>query len=290
MSTVPESGRSNLRSVISHAGVDPEQLADAVGVDTKTVERWLTGRVPYARHRRAVARALNSTEHELWPDTTPPPPPTQPDPEPHTETALGDVVSSHAHASDPDVPDPVALITRAEHRIDLLGNLLTDFLSRPGFTELLDAKAVAGCQIQIFLLDPELVRQLALAEHPPNQPEPPYWKNPAVLGSLNAQRSHGYIDDLLHHPTVHAYHHPLAGGNAIIRADERMLVYLALPWCEASDYPVLHLQRRGPDGLFDRYLKLLEQTLRHSSAELASDPDQYPHPDQDPDRYLPLAP
>lgn len=287
---MPQPARSNLRAITSHTGIEPEQLADTVGVDIKTVERWLTGRIPYARHRRAVARALNSTEHELWPDTATAPPTAPPEPQPDPETDAGDVVSSHARADDPGVPDPVAVITRAEHRIELLGDLLTDLFSRPGLTELLDAKAAAGCQIRLFLLDPEFVRQTVLAERPPNLPEPPYWKNPAVLGSLHAQRAHGYIDDLLHHPTVQGYHHPLIGGNAIIRADDRMLVYLALPWCGATHYPVLHLHRRGPDGLFDRYITLLDQTLKHSSVELVSDPDRYPHPDQDPDRYLPLAP
>jgi hypothetical protein len=47
---------------------DTEDLAGCVGVDVKTVERWLNlGRVPHRRHRWTAAKHLKVDETYLWP-------------------------------------------------------------------------------------------------------------------------------------------------------------------------------------------------------------------------------
>jgi transcriptional regulator with XRE-family HTH domain len=57
-----------LRSAIRDLGVSVEDVARVVDVDVKTVYRWLTlGRVPYPRHRKAVANYLGVDEGTLWP-------------------------------------------------------------------------------------------------------------------------------------------------------------------------------------------------------------------------------
>ena len=58
-----------LRGSIASAGLRPADLAEAVGVDAKTVERWITkGRMPHRMHRLAVAHRLDVDEVYLWPD------------------------------------------------------------------------------------------------------------------------------------------------------------------------------------------------------------------------------
>ena len=48
-----------LRALLLERGQTPDKLADAVSVDPKTVERWVTkGRTPYRAHRYAVAAFL----------------------------------------------------------------------------------------------------------------------------------------------------------------------------------------------------------------------------------------
>jgi hypothetical protein len=42
-------------------------VAQSLGVDPKTVQRWLGGRVPHARHRWGVADLLSLHEYDLWP-------------------------------------------------------------------------------------------------------------------------------------------------------------------------------------------------------------------------------
>ncbi|RLP94386.1 XRE family transcriptional regulator [Micromonospora sp. BL4] len=60
-----------LRVALSDTGHTAESLAEIVGVDPKTVGRWLTeGRIPHPRHRFAAAEALHKDVSDIWPDTS----------------------------------------------------------------------------------------------------------------------------------------------------------------------------------------------------------------------------
>src|SRR5690606_39455201 len=73
----PRSGRSrpavnhNLRYALAAARLTPTDVAAALAVDPKTVSRWLQGRIPYPRHRWAVADLLHVDEADLWPEVAP---------------------------------------------------------------------------------------------------------------------------------------------------------------------------------------------------------------------------
>src|SRR4051812_13131633 len=57
-----------LRRAIQQAGLALDDLADHVGVDVKTAERWITkDRLPHARNRAQAACLLHVDELELWP-------------------------------------------------------------------------------------------------------------------------------------------------------------------------------------------------------------------------------
>jgi ADP-ribose pyrophosphatase YjhB (NUDIX family)/lambda repressor-like predicted transcriptional regulator len=70
-----------LRHALHAKQLTPADLAGRVGVDPKTVERWITtGRPPHPRHQLAVAAELDVPATELWPPAQPaqapdPPPP-----------------------------------------------------------------------------------------------------------------------------------------------------------------------------------------------------------------------
>jgi transcriptional regulator with XRE-family HTH domain len=49
------------------ARLTEDDLAAELQVDPKTVRRWLEGRVPYPRHRWALAALLGADEADLWP-------------------------------------------------------------------------------------------------------------------------------------------------------------------------------------------------------------------------------
>ncbi|MDG4806719.1 helix-turn-helix transcriptional regulator [Micromonospora sp. WMMD1120] len=60
-----------LRVALSDTGHTTESLAEVVGVDPKTVGRWLSeGRIPHPRHRLAAAEALHKDVSDIWPDTS----------------------------------------------------------------------------------------------------------------------------------------------------------------------------------------------------------------------------
>ena len=64
-----EMGNERLRDALRQAGVTTHQLAEAVEVDPKTVERWLAnGRLPHPRHRAQASAALEVEETYLWPE------------------------------------------------------------------------------------------------------------------------------------------------------------------------------------------------------------------------------
>ena len=138
----------HLRAAITRAGLTLEEFADIVGVDVKTVQRWLAGRTPYPRHRATVAGALDMTEHALWPDAVPPrtesPEHGQPMP------VVTDVVAGYGYATDRDAPDPVELLRSAVERIELI---VPDLI--PGIVDLLLAKAAEGCDARAIIEDPD---------------------------------------------------------------------------------------------------------------------------------------
>src|ERR1017187_6356851 len=56
-----------LRAALLERGLTPSTLGERLGVDHKTVERWIAGRVPYRKHRYEVASRLGMDEAYLWP-------------------------------------------------------------------------------------------------------------------------------------------------------------------------------------------------------------------------------
>src|SRR6516164_2067313 len=64
-----EMPNERLRALLLERGETPDKLAEAVSVNPKTVERWVTkGRTPYRAHRYAVAAFLGVDEAYIWPD------------------------------------------------------------------------------------------------------------------------------------------------------------------------------------------------------------------------------
>jgi transcriptional regulator with XRE-family HTH domain len=74
--SVSDSGETSLglnkplRDAIFASGMEVTQFARKVGVDPKSVQRWINkGRVPHASHRWKACQVLECEESELWPET-----------------------------------------------------------------------------------------------------------------------------------------------------------------------------------------------------------------------------
>jgi len=57
-----------LRRALLRARLREADVAARLGVDPKTVRRWLNGRVPYPHNRAAIAELVGVDETDLWPD------------------------------------------------------------------------------------------------------------------------------------------------------------------------------------------------------------------------------
>lgn len=70
--TIPtQSSNTALRNAILASGLELSQIARRVGVNPKSVQRWVTrGVVPHPRHRWKTCEILSRDESELWPAVT----------------------------------------------------------------------------------------------------------------------------------------------------------------------------------------------------------------------------
>ena len=234
-------GNERLRRAMAAARADLESVAAHAEVDPKTVQRWLAGRVPHARHRWRVAELLGVHEAALWPQEAAAEPGAR-------GSARLEVVDAWAHRADVPVAVWVRLLEHARHHVDLLAYAMLQLPeNHPGFVEVLLEKAAARAEVRIVLGDPgcEEVRRRDREEQ---------------FGGGMAPR----IRTTLEH------FRPLFGRDgiqlrfqaqplyaSIYRYDDEMLVNPHLWSYHAYQSPVFHL-RRSPGGLFDNYLHAFE--------------------------------
>ena len=134
-----------LRRALLRARLREDDVAARLGVDPKTVRRWLNGRLPYPHNRAAIADLVDADEADLWPDaggllaTR-----TRPD-------ELG-TVYPHRWA----VPHEawIQLFESAEHEIDILAYSALFLAEDAGILRILAGKGRAGVTVRIALGDP----------------------------------------------------------------------------------------------------------------------------------------
>jgi lambda repressor-like predicted transcriptional regulator len=283
---------------MSAAGVDVDMLADRIQVDVRTVRRWVNGSLPYARHQNRIARALDTTARELWPEAHPDSDLIDESPDgaepgagrsgrgPGALRGSPDVVGMFSGRDDSEVPDWRDLLADATTRVDLMDLTLADVISDRAAVGLIAEKAAGGCQVRILISDPDSVH-LTVAEAE-QRPDVQLTDPPAVAWSL--QRTIGYLQPLLDQPGVQVSTYVAERFASIVRCDEEMLVTLPLWGAPPHLRPVIHLRRRQANGVFDRYAHHYDAIWDQATFALPADPSAYPDPDLDPGRYAPDPP
>jgi hypothetical protein len=244
-----------LRTAITGAGLSPDEFADVVQVDVKTVRRWIAGRTPYPRHRTRVASALDTTEHALWPDAVPAPATSSAD-EPTTHKP-GDVVADYAYSSDPAAPKPAEILGAAIERIEIV---IPNLASQPRVVGLLRARAADGCHICILVEDP------------------------------NEQ-----VEALLDIDAIEVRASPAGADHTLYRSDDQILLALRHISFPEQSPPLIHLRQTNYGGLFDRLVhdfedrwdkatpltsrEQLHAYLPGTEVEPWTEPAQLPEPD-----------
>jgi hypothetical protein len=124
----------------------PAKLGDELGVDHKTVERWVAGRVPYRRYRFAVASRLGIDEVYLWPDALPQ--------EQVAEASQSEVLAMYPHRSDVPREAWERLFSAAEREIGVLVYAGLFLAEDAALQKILVDKARAGVRVRVLLGDP----------------------------------------------------------------------------------------------------------------------------------------
>ncbi|MGH8964383.1 MAG: XRE family transcriptional regulator, partial [Actinomycetes bacterium] len=146
-----------LRTALLQRGLPPADLAEAVGVDPKTIERWIGGRVPYRRHRHQVAVRLGVDETYLWPGALAA--------DQVASASESEILVVYPHRWSVPRDTWGVLFDSAEQEIGVLvysGLFLAD---DPGMINLFRAKAEQGVRIRILLGDPESSEVAARGSH-----------------------------------------------------------------------------------------------------------------------------
>ncbi|MFC4046881.1 XRE family transcriptional regulator [Dactylosporangium siamense] len=224
------------------AGTEARDLAAAVGVDTKTVDRWISGRTPHRRSRLAVAEALGEEEATLWPSARPDQAAGAP--------AISEVVGAYAHRA--DIPQDlwVSLLSGARERIDLLGYAYPFVLElMPDAARRIATKATGGVSVRMAFADPDCAHVLerdALEQ-----------LNGSLPGRIRNALS--YLDNLTSMDNVTIGLHQIHLYNAIYRFDDQMIVTPYLYRARGYQHPALHLRKLTSHGIFESFAEQLTE-------------------------------
>jgi len=244
-----------LRRAMAMAHIDTEAVAEKVGVDPKTVRRWLGGRQPHARHRWAVAELLAAKDEELWPGAN--------------VSAVGgmsvtgEILAAYAHRADVPLSVWANLLDRATERIDLLAYAALFFPEQhPRLAEILREKTQDGCEVRILLGDPDCMQVAELD------------KEEGFDGTFIARVRTSILlfrEQLTGIEGIDIRYHSTPLYNSIYRYDDEMLVNPHLYGNHAYQSPVYHLRHAATDGLFDNYARSLERVWESAAREPTTD-------------------
>jgi hypothetical protein len=135
-----------LRRALLRARLREDDIAARLGVDPKTVRRWLNGRVPYPYNRAAIAELVGADEAELWPDA-------------------GGLLAARSRPEELGTVYPhrwavprevwVRLFRSAEREIAILAYSALFLAEDAGILRILVDKGQAGVTVRIALGDPD---------------------------------------------------------------------------------------------------------------------------------------
>ncbi|MGK5529670.1 XRE family transcriptional regulator [Streptomyces sp. URMC 129] len=220
----------------------PADLASAVDVDPKSVERWINGRLPYRRHRYAVANFLNVDEGYLWPDALPR--------QQVVNASESEILTIYPHrwAVPSDAWGKLYATAREEIGVLVYSGL---FLAEDaGVLRTFVEKARQGVRVRVLLGDPDSVHVANRgADEGIDEAMAAKIRNVMVLYKRAVGNVEG-IEIRLHDTVLY---------NSIYFADDQFLVNTHVYGFAASHAPVLHLKRIPGGEIVNTYLESFDR-------------------------------
>ncbi|MDH3681545.1 MAG: XRE family transcriptional regulator [Acidimicrobiia bacterium] len=226
-----------LRDALNRTGRAPHDIASEVGVDPKTVERWVSqDRLPYPKHRSRVAAILRQSENYLWPKAMPH--------DRRAEVSESEVIRIYPRRAEIPRDFWKRLIDTATDRVDLLVYAGLFFPEQqPDLPQILCDKVRDGTPVRLLMGrhdGAELLRRGS--EEGIGDAVVSRVRN--AMSFYQPHIEHGCMDIRLHDTTLY---------NSIFRFDDEMLVNSHVYGLPAAHAPVIHLRRLNGGELFTIY-------------------------------------
>jgi lambda repressor-like predicted transcriptional regulator len=230
-----------LRASLLEHGLTPPMLGDRLGVDHKTVERWIAGRMPYRKYRYAVAAQLGVDERYLWPDAL--------SRDQVTAASEGEVLAIYPHRT--DVPHALweRLFSEAEREIGVLvysGLFLSEDTT---LKKIMTDKAASGVRVRFLLGDPDSPHVAQRGEDE-GIGDAQAGKIRNALVQYRKLRVVEGVEFRLHRTILY---------NSIYVGDDALLVNTHIYGLPAAEAPVWHLKKLAGGEIAATYLESFER-------------------------------
>jgi transcriptional regulator with XRE-family HTH domain len=230
-----------LRAALLERGLTPAALGEEIGVDQKTVERWMSGRTPYRRHRYAVASRLQLDEAYLWPGAL--------SREQVAAASDSEVLAIYAHRSDVPRDTWERLFASAEREIGVLVYAGLFLAEDAAAKKVLTERSRAGVRVRILLGDPD---SQPVAERGADEGVDDAMaakiRNALVL--YRSLRGTGGVEFRFHRTILY---------NSIYVSDDQLLVNTHVYGVTAALAPVWHLRKVAGGEIAKTYLDSFER-------------------------------
>lgn len=239
-----------LREALMRNGLTPESAAEELKVNAKTVERWVTqDRIPYPRHRHAIAALVRESEAYLWPDAV--------SMDRKIEIADSEVIKVYPHRN--VIPGDLwgKLIEDTTEQIDILVLAGLFFAEEPGLKKTIQRKTQEGVKIRLLFGDPNADEAGKRAG-----------EERLAEGTVSARISNALalIRPIAELDGVELRLHTTTLYNSIFRFDNQMVVNMHAYGLPGAHAPAMHLRQLPSGDLFETYMTSFEHVWSESAS------------------------
>ena len=229
----------SLRQAMLRARLREDDVAARLGVDPKTVRRWLSGRVPYPSSRAALADLVGADEADLWPDAGGPL---------AGRSRPEELAAVYPHRWAIPRDAWARFFESAEHEIGILAYSALFLAEDAGLLGIIEDKASRGLRVRIALGDPDCA---AVARR--GQEE--------GIGDAMAAKVRNALT--LYRPLMKCEHieirlHEAILYNSIYRADDQFFVNQHAYGIPAAHSPVFCFRESANGGIAAAYVESFE--------------------------------
>lgn len=247
--TVTTMANDRLRTAILAAGLTVEDLAAKIGVDPKTVERWISHeRVPHRGNQHETAKKLGTTAADLWPTGKP---------ELSTNGHAMELV--HLYPSRSSLTGQIweRFIDSVQSQMDVLVFSGAFLVEQYNLVPIIQRKAKDGVRFRLLVGDetaPAVV-QRAIDEGTPG----------GLEGRIQLMRR--YLTEVSGLDGVEVRTHGTVLYNSLYRFDDDLLVNGHAHGALAGQNPVLHLRRQPEGSMWQHYMRSFDRVWEQATPE-----------------------